>query len=606
MLHLMKKAFFLSLLLSVATGLTTYYLFNLPLDQSIALSFIAGVIFFLFIHSSKQESTVVEKVVNPSESNDEYRLLEKKFKAISEKADKLEIEKKTTELFLASMSHEIRTPLNGIIGLTEVLDETPLAKDQKEFVSMIRESSNNLRVIVNDILDVSKINAGKMELESIDFDLFTKVESSVGVFTPKIDEKGIQLNLYTDPKIPRHVMGDPTRLSQVIINLVSNALKFTDTGGQITISTDFIEQNDDRVSFKISVTDSGIGLTEEQQEKIFEAYSQAEASTARKAGGTGLGLTISSKIIQSMGGTLEVKSELGKGATFFFVLTLPVSENRAKETYLDYSGVSVGVVLSDAHENDQCDSILKKYVENYDAAYARYDKKEIFSSASDLVLIDHQSVDEEMLEKLSELSATRVLLTSSAQQTALDKERKIFDEVVYMPVTLERIADLLQITKGYSGIPEIREEEELSKALGKEALKEEVPAEEESSSEKYHVLVAEDNPINQKLIKIVLEKLGLEVTLVDNGEKALQARIDGKYDMIFMDIQMPVMGGVESTHSILAYEKDKGLEHTPIIALTANALPGDREKYIAEGMDDYATKPLDVKVLEGLIAHYCV
>jgi len=424
-------------------------------------------IYFLYFKKPGSKVPVNDEV--ETDSDVKYRLLEKKFKAISEKADMLEHEIKSTELFLASMSHEIRTPLNGIIGMTEVLDETSLSQEQKEYVSMIRESSNNLRVIVNDVLDVSKLNAGKMELESIPFDLVTKIEASVGIFKPKIEEKEISLKVFADPKIPRQVIGDPTRLSQVIINLVSNALKFTDKGGKIDVLAEYIDQKNDDVTFKVSVSDSGIGLSQEQQEKIFEAYSQATASTTRKSGGTGLGLMISSKIMNAMGTELEVVSEEGKGATFFFVITMKVD-------------VKSSIVV---------------------------EKKEV----------------------------------------KVEEKPKSFDDI--------------------------------------------------------HVLVAEDNPINQKLIKIVLENFGLHVTLAANGEEAYEARVNGTYNMIFMDIQMPVMGGVESTHQILEYEKENGVDHIPIIALTANALPGDKEKYISEGMDDYATKPLDVKVLEKLIAQYC-
>ncbi len=464
-----KKEIILSMILSFMIGLLTFFLFHFTLEQSTVLSLIFAVLSIAVLFIYKQNFTAGKS--NRSDISDEkYQLLEKKFKSISEKAEKLEYENKTTELFLASMSHEIRTPLNGIIGLTEVLDDTTLTQEQKEFVSMIRESSNNLRVIVNDVLDVSKINAGKMELESIAFNLFTKIEASVGIFRPKIAEKGISLNVFIDPMIPKRVIGDPTRLSQVIINLVSNALKFTDKGGKIDVLAEYIDEKNDEVTFKVSVSDSGIGLTQEQQEKIFEAYSQATASTTRKSGGTGLGLTISSKIMKSMGTELKVESEEGKGATFFFVLTVKVDTKP-----------SVTVV----------------------------EKKEV-----------------EVVEKT------------------------------------QSFADL-------------------------------------------SVLVAEDNPINQKLIKIVLENLGLNVTLTANGEEAYEARVNGTYNMIFMDIQMPVMGGVESTHSIIEYEKEHNIDHIPIIALTANALPGDREKYISEGMDDYATKPLDVKVLEKLITQYC-
>jgi signal transduction histidine kinase/CheY-like chemotaxis protein len=563
-------------------------------DQSAFLGFMAGILLSLITFTNTSSDPVV--VHNNTEAYDEqYRLLEKKFKAISEKAEKLEHETKTTELFLASMSHEIRTPLNGIIGLTEVLDETPLSQEQKEFVSMIRESSNNLRVIVNDVLDVSKMNAGKMELENIEFDLFSKIEASVGIFIPKIEEKGIVLNLFTDPKMPRQLLGDPTRLSQVLINLVSNALKFTQKGGNITVSTEFLSEDEGIVTFKILVKDSGIGLTEEQQQKIFEAYSQAEASTTRTAGGTGLGLTISKKIIKSMDGELEVESQLGHGATFFFVLTLPIAEQRENELKEDYSGVSVGTVLSPLLSQSQCSNIIEEYVQFYGANYKSLEIDELFTDPEpDVLLVDQQCLDAVILEKLASLESKLILLTSSAMHTNIDKEREIFDEVVYVPVTLEKIAKILQDKKKKISTPKPDEKEPASKEIVQEEGLVDI-----------HVLVAEDNPINQKLIKIVLEKLGLNVTLANNGEEAYNARISADYDMVFMDIQMPVMGGVESTHKILAYEKEHDVKHVPIIALTANALPGDREKYISEGMDDYATKPLDVKILEKLVNQYC-
>jgi CheY-like chemotaxis protein len=279
-------------------------------------------------------------------------------------------------------------------------------------------------------------------------------------------------------------MGDPTRLSQVLINLVSNALKFTDSGGKIVVATEYLKEEKGSVTFTISVKDSGIGLTKEQQKKIFEPYSQAEVSTTRKSGGTGLGLTISSKIIRSMGGNIQVKSSAGEGATFFFTLTLKLSQDENRNKSLRQIKKTQDAELKDKVENKKTDVVEKK------------------------------------------------------------------------------------------------------------------------SSDTFSILVAEDNMINQKLIKVVLENLGLKVTLASDGEQAYKAYENNQYDMIFMDIQMPVMGGVEATHKILAYEKEHNLTHVPIIALTANALPGDKEKYISEGMDDYATKPLDVKALEKLIAKY--
>ena len=588
MLQKIQNEIILSTVVAGSVGISTYFLLNLSWEQALFVSLLLGLFSFiiLFINNLffKQPKTVYSGV-----SEEEYRLLEKKFEAVSDAAEQCKIENKTTELFLASMSHEIRTPLNGIIGLTEVLDDTPLTKEQKEFVSMIRESSNNLRVIVNDILDVSKINAGKMELESIPFNLFGKIEASVGIFTSKIDEKGILLNLFTDPEIPQQVMGDPTRLSQVIINLVSNAIKFTDNNGKIDVLANYISQTDESVTFKISVGDSGIGLTEEQQQKIFEAYSQADASTNRKSGGTGLGLTISSKIVRSMGGELQVESKEGEGSTFFFILTLPKVESVPEEE--DYSTLRVGVLLADEPENSQCSIILKKYIESYDAYYTEYEKEELSSlSAPDILLVDYKMLDETMREALADIACKGVVLVSSTQQIDLERERELFDDILYMPVTLEKIGALVKEEEEIVAIPEQETEKEKK---------------EKKKFSDLSVLVAEDNPINQKLIKIVLENLGLTVTLVENGQEAYESRINNAYDMIFMDIQMPVMGGVESMHAILKYEEENGLTHIPIIALTANALPGDRERYISEGMDDYATKPLEVKALESLITQYC-
>jgi CheY-like chemotaxis protein len=450
-------------------------------------------------------------------------------------------------------------------------------------------------VIVNDILDVSKINAGKMELENIAFDLFAKLESSVGMFVPKMEEKGIVLNFFTDPNIPQNIIGAPTRLSQVIINLVSNAVKFTDKGGKVDVFAEHVKEKGNTVTFRISVSDSGIGLTRAQQLRIFEAYSQAEASTTRKAGGTGLGLTISSKIVKSMGSELKVKSKEGAGSTFFFTLTQPKAQEHTKKVLNAFDQLKVGVVCSDKNPKSQWNMILQKYIQFYGADYQNYRDKNIFTaSCPDILLIDHTTIETDTIASFEYLSCKRVLLTSSTLHTDLKIERQVFDEIVYMPITFEKIGKILQLKENENLVsrPEVIQKKPEEKA-------------EKKNFENLHILVAEDNPINQKLIKVVLENLGLSVTLASNGEEAYEYRKEGIYDMIFMDIQMPVMGGVESTQHILEYEKEQALKHIPIIALTANALSGDKEKYMAEGMDDYATKPLDIKAIERLVNKYC-
>jgi len=536
-----KKELLISTVSAASASVFGFFLLGLTWGQSLTVSLffitLSLILFFITSQSKSEEKPQKDLVA----FEEKYHLLEEKFKKVSSKAEKVEKENKTTELFLASMSHEIRTPLNGIVGLTELLDGTTLTEEQREFVSMIRESSHNLNVIVNDILDVSKINAGKMELENIAFDLFTKLEASVGMFVPKIEEKGIVLNLFTDPKITHHVMGDPTRLSQVVINLVSNAVKFTEKGGKVNLFADYIKESEKSITFKISVSDSGIGLTKAQQARIFEAYSQAEASTTRKAGGTGLGLTISSKIIKSMGSELKVESREGEGSTFFFILTLPKAQSEKKETLPLFEGLRVGVCYSHANRHSQWNRILQTYIEYYGATYENRNHETIFTSpCPDILLIDHTTIDTDMLEKIKQLSCKRILLTSSTLHTNLEEERILFDEIIYLPVTLEKIGKILQLKHARI----ISEKQE--------RIQEEPKEQKEAKRFKnIRVLVAEDNPINQKLITVVLENFGLNVTLASNGKEAYTYRKEGTYDMIFMDIQMPEMGGVEATQHIL-------------------------------------------------------
>ncbi len=571
-------------------SLGCFYFFDIPWIVSGSIG-LFSLLYALFISYSYQKTSLNNKIKYEKYLKD--KALEKELQYMSEKAEKLEGEIEATGMFLASMSHEIRTPLNGIVGLTELLDGTPLTDEQKEFVSMIRESSHNLTVIVNDVLDVSKMNADKMELESISFDIFKKIESSVGMFVAKIDTKEIDLNLFVDPRIPQNLIGDPTRLSQVIINLVSNAVKFTDAKGKIGVYAEYLDQDNDDITFKISVSDSGIGLSKEQQSKIFEAYGQADASTTRKSGGTGLGLTISSKIMDSMGSKLQVESEEGEGSTFFFTLTLKTDETNEEKDHSQYRGLNVGLLLPDKTTDSELKIIFKKYIEYLGATFRQYSNTDLFETDSlvalpDILIIEyHNIISEEKLKQFSELNCKCVLMTSSNLQSHIESERFAFKEIVYAPVTLEKIIKILRKTE--------------KKPL---LTTQEIKKEDVKTFDDIHVLVAEDNTINQKLIKIILENFGLKVTMASNGEEAYELRKTGEYDIIFMDIQMPVMSGVESTKMILEYEEQKLLDHIPIIALTANALPGDREKYISEGMDDYTTKPLQLDKIKVLIEQY--
>ncbi len=594
---------------STAIGGLAYAIAGLSLAQTAIVAvttIVITAVLFLSEKTSPQSDTSVateEKEENePIDAlRQEIKILKKKYDEAEQKAIKFEREMKATELFLASMSHELRTPLNGVIGLTEVLDNTELDEEQKEFVSLIRESSNNLRVIVDDILDITKINAGKMELEHIPFNIFTKIESSVALFASRMEDKKINLNLFTDPNLPKELIGDPTRFSQVIINLVSNALKFTKRGGRIDVTATCIETKDNNVTLKVSVKDNGIGMTPEQQKKIFEAFTQADASTTRKSGGTGLGLTISSKIVKLMGGVLEVESEEGKGSDFYFTVTLPIAKNATYYPAHIYGNTYVGYLKCDDNLDDLTDEITGKYIKHFGAAYVVFHSTEKIKELSvDTLIVDQSCLETHTLETLSSLAPNIVLYTSGTRQNAFEEESEYFDEIIFKPLTLDKTEKVLELFASKTETPVAQPQEETHKS--KKPLPE---IKRTKSLDDLYILVAEDNPINQKLIRVVLEQIGTHAVIVKNGLEAVEARKAQNFDLIFMDIQMPRMGGVEATREILNFEKEHDLKHIPIIALTANALNGDKQRYIEEGMDDYTTKPLKIDAIKKILEKYC-
>jgi signal transduction histidine kinase/CheY-like chemotaxis protein len=602
----MFKRLGLSIIFALLAGVGYSYYSNFDLITMGKITTIF--IIFTMLNTILFVSDYKEVNNQPKESNsDEYALLQTNLNQATNKVSKLEDKLKNTELFLASVSHEIRTPLYGIAGITDVLQDTPLNQEQQEYVSIIKESSNHLKVILNDILDISKINAGKLELEQIEFDLFSKLETSANLFINKMKEKDIILNLYTDPKIPQYVMGDPTRLSQVIINLVSNAVKFTPDGGHIDINATYIKEDSNNITFKISVQDSGVGLTPEQQQRIFEPYTQADASTTRKAGGTGLGLTISSKIVEAMNSKLEVKSEIDEGATFEFTLTLPKALKYSKE-YKSFDNLNVGVSISSLNPNSKWQSILESYISYFNANFQNYNELDL-RVLPDILIVDYENIINKDVSIFENQNYKKVLVVNSSEDNDFSTYKEVFDKIVYRPITLNKLEEILEI--GQAKKQEIQNEEIQSEEIqseeiqSKEIQSKEIQNEEVKSFENLKILVTEDNPVNQKLIMTILNNFGINATIAQNGEDAVTLRKKHDYDMIFMDIQMPVMDGEEATKHILEYEKQNNLPHIPIVALTANALAGDKEKYMALGIDDYTTKPLDIQTIKKLIIKYC-
>ncbi len=492
----------------------------------------------------------------------------------------------TKDLFLASMSHEIRTPLNGILGFTQLLKETDVSEEQAEFIAVIEKSSENLLTIVNDILDLSKIKAQKIELEAIEFDPVDTFESAVESYAAKAAENHIDFNIFLDPTLPTLLIGDPTKISQVIVNLVSNAIKFTSTNGEVSVSIKKLFEDKDKVNVTFEVSDTGIGLTKEQQGKIFEAFAQADVSTSRKYGGTGLGLSISGKFIEHMGGKLSIRSVKDEGSTFYFTLSLKKPKSAMKREVNDMHSYTVGILNSHIDTEYYINKNLETYIAYTGANIKRYTDESILalkgtSQLPDILFIDHKfrQRDDE-LKPFLDLDTKIVVMSTGDQKKNLKRYASQIDKILYKPVNFTKTLRMMN------------DKEEVSETKQNLAFK------------NVHVLVAEDNKINQKLIINVLHRLGIEVTIANNGKEALEQRMKHEYDMIFMDIEMPVMGGMEATGQIISYERKNHKSHIPIVALTANALSGDREKYMSAGMDSYLSKPIDLGALNHLFETY--
>ena len=544
---------------------------------------------------SANVSNVDDLLVNIKQREDIYSYIDECFDLLHQKGKKIEDESKSKSEFFSIISHEIRTPLNGIIGFTKLLKELDATEDQKEFLALIENSSHNLIAIVNDILDLSKMNAEKMEIEHTSFNIFELIELTVAPFAQQTDQKDIELGLFVDPTLPPYVMGDPMKLSQILTNLIGNAIKFTDAYGKINLSVKSVNNENDEIKIRFSVEDDGIGLTNEQKNSIFEAYGQASISTSRKYGGTGLGLTISRKMVHLMGGELEVESVRDEGATFFFTLTFRKDVQKEFEGYPDFSNISVGLALPVKSIKRQLDANLEAYIRYLGAGFSLYYYEELFESDKlvslpDIMIFDHHYARlPGELEQCSLVECKSVLLSNGSLRSRINSEQHHFSDIILTPVSLVKTIRILN---------NIGDEEQEKMATSS-------TSEEIRSFYGLRALVADDNAINCKLIRVILEQLGLDVTVVFNGKEAFEMYKENEYDIIFIDIQMPVMDGLEANRNILLYESEHNLGHIPIVALTANTSAEDKEKYLAEGMDDYATKPFDIDALKRIILDYC-
>ena len=492
----------------------------------------------------------------------------------------------TKDLFLASMSHEIRTPLNGIVGFTQLLKETDMNEEQQEFLTVVEKSSDHLLRIVNDVLDLAKIKAQKIDLEHIAFDPIDYFEAAVESYAGKAFKENIDFNVYIDPTLPTQLMGDPTKISQIIVNLISNAIKFTPELGAVSVFIEKLYDRDNKVKVKFSVEDTGIGITKDQQKNIFDAFSQADVSTSRKYGGTGLGLSISGKLIDIMGGNLSIISVQDKGSTFFFSIELEKAKDAKDRVVDNMSNREVGILNPHQGTEYFINKNLEAYVAYTSATVTHYtnetlERAKALGRVPDVLFVDHKyRMRGDELAEVIDIDSQVIVLTTGDQKKNLLKYGMSIKKLLYKPVTF---------TKTIKALSNKQEVMESTKAYHFENLS---------------VLVAEDNVINQKLIINILSKMGIDVDIANNGQEALDKRKENTYDIIFMDIEMPIMGGIEATAKIMSYERNKQTEHIPIIALTANALTGDKAKYIGVGMNGYLAKPINLNELRKLFKEY--
>jgi len=507
---------------------------------------------------------------------------------------------RTKSIFLASMSHEIRTPMNAIVGMVELLTSTTLSDEQKEYLEMLKISANNLLDIINNVLDISKIEAGQLELEKTAVDLQEVVESVGITLGSTAAQKGLELICHVEPDVPRYIIGDPTRLRQILINLVGNSLKFTEKG-EVALSVEKVKSEDDKIDLLFKVRDTGIGIPKGKLSKIFESFTQVDAATTRKYGGTGLGLNISKQLVELMGGKIWVESELGKGSTFKFTVSSTVIK-KAEEIEVAHPEIKgLKVLILDDNATNRL--IVRKTLLSWGSISVETEDgisalKELKSSQGkgepyQLILTDRNMPEMdgfEVAEKIRELPGYEkipiIMLSSDKGAGDVQRAKELgMADFILKPVRRSRLysAILKAIKSG-------KEEKVTEKARAESFLK----------GKPLRVLLAEDNLVNQKLGVRLLGKQGWQVVVANNGKEAVELVQKDGFDLVLMDVQMPEMDGIEATKEIRKREKETG-RHIPIIALTANAFEEDRKKCLEAGMDEYATKPIKIDELFSII-----